>query len=264
MPDVGRFFNVDPLSEKYEDYTPYQFSSNQPVHGREIEGLENANDLNKRNLLNPPAKSDGIISATRSATAWGGYTGLGSAIVRKNYINTVSKLNKSDVKGRIEAKMNARDATPRLTNSIIESERPSSIERAKTSGTANKTNSGYNSKAEIYGKAGAGLTILAVAGSAYNISTSDNPGKQTVKEVFGWTGAIMGGETGAEIGSLGGPPGAFVGGVVGAILGGTMGSSAVTDPCSNCVIQDKNQPVLDGGLKGIQDQQNHNKIEINR
>lgn len=48
MPDVGRFFNIDPLAEKYDDYTPYQFSSNQPVHGREIEGLENANDLNKR------------------------------------------------------------------------------------------------------------------------------------------------------------------------------------------------------------------------
>lgn len=48
MPDVGRFFNVDPLAEKYDEYTPYQFSSNQPVHGREIEGLENANDLNKR------------------------------------------------------------------------------------------------------------------------------------------------------------------------------------------------------------------------
>ncbi len=48
MPDVGRFFNVDPLAEKYDDYTPYQFSSNQPVHAKELEGLESFNDLNKR------------------------------------------------------------------------------------------------------------------------------------------------------------------------------------------------------------------------
>lgn len=47
-PSMGRFFNVDPLSEKYDDYTPYQFSSNQPIHARELEGLESSNDLNKK------------------------------------------------------------------------------------------------------------------------------------------------------------------------------------------------------------------------
>jgi hypothetical protein len=39
---------IDPLTEKYEDYTPYQFSSNQPVHAKELEGLESSNDLNKK------------------------------------------------------------------------------------------------------------------------------------------------------------------------------------------------------------------------
>lgn len=58
MPDVGRFFNIDPLSEKYEDYTPYQYSSNQPVHGNEIEGLENSNDLNKKQEARLRAASD--------------------------------------------------------------------------------------------------------------------------------------------------------------------------------------------------------------
>lgn len=45
---IGRFMNIDPLAEEYEDYTPYQFASNQPVHANEVEGLENAHDLNKR------------------------------------------------------------------------------------------------------------------------------------------------------------------------------------------------------------------------
>lgn len=40
MPDVGRFFNVDPLSEKYAYQSHYNFSENRVVNAREIEGLE--------------------------------------------------------------------------------------------------------------------------------------------------------------------------------------------------------------------------------
>lgn len=40
MPDVGRFFNVDPLSEKYAYQSHYNFSENRVVDGRELEGLE--------------------------------------------------------------------------------------------------------------------------------------------------------------------------------------------------------------------------------
>jgi RHS repeat-associated core domain len=47
---IARFMSIDPLAEKYEDYTPYQFSSNQPVHANEVEGLESSNDLNKKHV----------------------------------------------------------------------------------------------------------------------------------------------------------------------------------------------------------------------
>ena len=40
MPDVGRFFNIDPLSEKYSYQSHYNFSENRVVDGRELEGLE--------------------------------------------------------------------------------------------------------------------------------------------------------------------------------------------------------------------------------
>lgn len=40
MPDVGRFFNVDPLSEKYSYQSHYNFSENRVIDGRELEGLE--------------------------------------------------------------------------------------------------------------------------------------------------------------------------------------------------------------------------------
>ncbi len=44
-PRVGRFFATDPLESKYPYLTPYQFSSNQPIHASELEGLESSNEL---------------------------------------------------------------------------------------------------------------------------------------------------------------------------------------------------------------------------
>lgn len=40
MPDIGRFFNHDPLSEKYTYNSPYAFQENKMGMGRELEGLE--------------------------------------------------------------------------------------------------------------------------------------------------------------------------------------------------------------------------------
>lgn len=40
QPDIGRFFNVDPLSDKYVYNSPYAFAENKLGLGRELEGLE--------------------------------------------------------------------------------------------------------------------------------------------------------------------------------------------------------------------------------
>ena len=40
MPDLGRFFNIDPLSEVYAYQSHYNFSENRVTDAREIEGLE--------------------------------------------------------------------------------------------------------------------------------------------------------------------------------------------------------------------------------
>tara|TARA_B100000929_G_C15435829_1_gene396325 strand:+ start:41 stop:580 length:540 start_codon:yes stop_codon:yes gene_type:complete len=39
-PAIGRFFNVDPLTEKYMDWAPYVFSGNRVIDTKELEGLE--------------------------------------------------------------------------------------------------------------------------------------------------------------------------------------------------------------------------------
>lgn len=40
MPDIGRFFNIDPLAEKYTHNSTYAFSENRVIDARELEGLE--------------------------------------------------------------------------------------------------------------------------------------------------------------------------------------------------------------------------------
>jgi hypothetical protein len=40
IPDVGRFFGIDKLSEKYPTWAPYVFSGNRVIDARELEGLE--------------------------------------------------------------------------------------------------------------------------------------------------------------------------------------------------------------------------------
>ena len=40
MPDVARFFNIDPLAAKYPHNSTYAFSENRVIDARELEGLE--------------------------------------------------------------------------------------------------------------------------------------------------------------------------------------------------------------------------------
>lgn len=48
-PAIARFMNVDPLAEVYEWQSIYAFGSNQPVHAKEIEGMESAEDKSANN-----------------------------------------------------------------------------------------------------------------------------------------------------------------------------------------------------------------------
>ncbi len=57
-PSIGRFWQIDPLAEKYPWMTTYQFSANQPIHAPELEGMESFNDLNIRNELTQYGRVD--------------------------------------------------------------------------------------------------------------------------------------------------------------------------------------------------------------
>ncbi|EJL68982.1 DUF6443 domain-containing protein [Chryseobacterium populi] len=64
MPDVGRFFNIDPLSEKYAYQSHYNFSENRVIDARELEGLE-AVDFRK---------NDGFKNLIVAVQGWSGNT----------------------------------------------------------------------------------------------------------------------------------------------------------------------------------------------
>ncbi|RYG59301.1 hypothetical protein EON64_20375, partial [archaeon] len=39
-PRIGKFLSVDPITRKYPELTPYQFASNRPIDGIDLDGLE--------------------------------------------------------------------------------------------------------------------------------------------------------------------------------------------------------------------------------
>jgi RHS repeat-associated protein len=39
-PRIGKFLTIDPLSSKYPELTPYQFASDNPIYGIDLDGLE--------------------------------------------------------------------------------------------------------------------------------------------------------------------------------------------------------------------------------
>ena len=62
-PRLGKFLSNDPLTKKYPELTPYQYASNRPIDGIDLDGLEHmiyvfSIDNNGKALLNWSRKSD--------------------------------------------------------------------------------------------------------------------------------------------------------------------------------------------------------------
>ena len=62
-PQIGRFPQLDPLTNKYPSYTPYQFAGNEPIANVDMDGKEPATAINLANNLS----KDGINASAQSA-----------------------------------------------------------------------------------------------------------------------------------------------------------------------------------------------------
>jgi len=73
MPDVGRFFNADPLSDKYSYQSHYNFSENRVVDGFELEGLEFVDNKQAGVYLEShPGATGEMINGQLVITGYGG------------------------------------------------------------------------------------------------------------------------------------------------------------------------------------------------
>ena len=91
---TGRFMSVDPLSETYEWQSVYAFGSNQPVHAKELEGMESEDDksLNNRSWSLKDLGS-GIVD---------GFTGIAEGAKDQLGIEETYNVGKKLVQGDVE------------------------------------------------------------------------------------------------------------------------------------------------------------------
>jgi RHS repeat-associated protein len=83
-PRVGKFLSVDPLKKQYPELTPYQFASNRPIDGIDLDGLEYYYAADGYYL---GRGGDPNNKEVRLATATEVYTSTGKQIVRAVNLN---------------------------------------------------------------------------------------------------------------------------------------------------------------------------------
>lgn len=243
-PLIGRFLSVDALWSSYPTWSPYAYGFNNPMRvadasgkgGIPFQAAAKSMDLESGSSDDDDGSEVGrtALILNQGEKIRSGYAAAKAQAVRKNYVETVSQLAKTDTKGRTAAKVMAREQTPTEYRTMAESMRPMASEASRSGGTASKTNSGVNQGMDFVGNMGKGFLVFGAAQSAYNISTAENTGRAVTQEAFTWAGAVAGGEAGAEIGAGigvwicggGAVPGAFIGGIVGGAVGGFVGSDA--------------------------------------
>ena len=73
QPDIGRFFNIDPLSEDYYYNSPYAFSENRVIDGIELEGLEwkSIKSIENKTVVNTVTLKFRNISSSSNSEAIG-------------------------------------------------------------------------------------------------------------------------------------------------------------------------------------------------
>ncbi len=101
QPDIGRFFNVDPLANEYVYNSPYAFSENHVTSHIELEGLEK---LSIKNIDNSPGIIQGPWANVATALAYGTTNTTPEGFIRSSTMrqSRVTKLEKGNFKGHPE------------------------------------------------------------------------------------------------------------------------------------------------------------------
>jgi RHS repeat-associated protein len=86
-PRLGKFLSVDPLTKKYAELTPYQFASNRPIDGVDLDGKEyfNSTTISSWGIGGAGGVGFGVNLALRTGTA--------SDMIGKTYFNAYTALH---------------------------------------------------------------------------------------------------------------------------------------------------------------------------
>ena len=132
---IGRFMNIDPLTEEYHTWSPYAFSGNRVIDARELEGLEPVLIVDKGNY----AKGDvGHVfvsvgsGANQTVYTYGRWAGTeessGSHSPLNNGPGVMVKLTGDDARAEIEKYVEKFDAEVFELTNIDESAVKSNLE----------------------------------------------------------------------------------------------------------------------------------------
>ncbi|QTE21204.1 hypothetical protein J3359_10235 [Polaribacter cellanae] len=91
MPEIGRFFGVDPVSSEYMSISTYQFAHNNPVSKIEIEGLEGHHLFGVDAITHEPVKVVNTNLRTEPKQGFVGPGGLGKIVVVQETTKEVVK-----------------------------------------------------------------------------------------------------------------------------------------------------------------------------
>lgn len=161
-PRLGKFFSIDPLTKKYPELTPYQFASNRPIDGIDMDGLEHVRYLYK--IENGKAALIDVHNYNTDLRKGHGVEVV--TVSNGEVINTFIPMN-APPKPNMEEKTNA----PGLMSKLDSKMRGSPNNMWEMEGHSDGANSGYTNEQDMkvgLGMVGAitGLGGIAAASSA--------------------------------------------------------------------------------------------------
>jgi RHS repeat-associated protein len=86
-PQIGRFPQLDPLTDEYPELTPYQYASCDPIENIDVDGLEGVSSLREVVVVGVRQAAPTGLSVTGNflkgvgSSLWGTVTGVASAVV---------------------------------------------------------------------------------------------------------------------------------------------------------------------------------------
>jgi RHS repeat-associated protein len=146
---LGRFLSVDPLKYQFPFWSPYQFSGNQCITSRDLEGLEVEDNLNFGEEIDGPGMMDDNKKPTISAEGQITYSSLQ---MQNRVENAIREYNKKE--RNVIGKFLHNSDFKLIKNPIYQPEIAAVINNAKTKGISIYLTDNYNDVAEYDGSGG--------------------------------------------------------------------------------------------------------------